>query len=169
MGGWGSGRWPLGYRKKRTVEESWPLSVATLADGISHGPPYVGSVKWTQGGQDCGNIGYRILDGGGGGIVAQLAYSITQGGAKTDFDYSVPITWARAGFGPERPFFLCPRCGRRVAKLYMPPAGGRFLCRTCHGLTYQSCQDSHKWDSLFKRAGIDPWLGRAMTRRWARE
>jgi hypothetical protein len=33
-----------------------------------------------------------------------------------------------------------------VAKLYLPRR--YFGCRHCHGLTYTSCQESHKFDSL---------------------
>ena len=35
-------------------------------------------------------------------------------------------------------WFNCPGCGERVGKLYLPPWGGRFWCRTCHRLSYLS-------------------------------
>lgn len=43
-------------------------------------------------------------------------------------------------FGGVRWWFSCPRCGRRCAKLYLPRASA-FLCRMCHDLTYESCQE----------------------------
>ena len=43
-------------------------------------------------------------------------------------------------FGTERVQFLCPRCFKPKAKLYLPPAGERFWCRTCHNLSYRSRQ-----------------------------
>lgn len=44
--------------------------------------------------------------------------------------------------GGSRWWGTCPRCGRRVGKLYKP-AGASFACRKCHGLTYRTCQQ-HK-------------------------
>jgi hypothetical protein len=44
-------------------------------------------------------------------------------------------------------WFLCA-CGRRVAKLYLPPAKVDFRCRHCHNLTYRSAQ-TH--DARFSR------------------
>lgn len=45
-------------------------------------------------------------------------------------------------FGGKRWWFLCPgqRCGRRVAKLYFPRGENRYLCRHCHGLSYEGRQ-----------------------------
>lgn len=45
-------------------------------------------------------------------------------------------------FGGKRWWFLCPgqNCGRRVAKLYFPPDKSRYLCRHCHGLSYEGRQ-----------------------------
>jgi hypothetical protein len=30
------------------------------------------------------------------------------------------------------------------------PGGRYFGCRQCHGLTYTSCQESHKYDGLYR-------------------
>jgi hypothetical protein len=53
-------------------------------------------------------------------------------------------------FGGVRWWIVCS-CGRRVLKVYRPPGGLRFACRTCHGLTYTSAQEAHKFEGLFKR------------------
>jgi hypothetical protein len=49
---------------------------------------------------------------------------------------------------------------RRVAKLYPPPGGKYFGNRDAYGLTYTSCQDSGKYDGLYRRLaahmGTDP-------------
>jgi len=49
---------------------------------------------------------------------------------------------SRSSFGDLRWWFSCPRCGRRVAKVYLPPepAEPEFACRECHQLTYRSVQ-----------------------------
>ena len=43
-------------------------------------------------------------------------------------------------YGGGRRWLLCPRCFRRVAKLYRPPDEVLFACRLCHELTYRSTQ-----------------------------
>lgn len=44
--------------------------------------------------------------------------------------------------GGHRWFFLCPKCGRRVSKLFMPPENyglvKQYQCKECHGLRNQS-------------------------------
>lgn len=34
-------------------------------------------------------------------------------------------------------WFLCPGCGRRKRKLYLPSGEAVFLCRKCHDLAYR--------------------------------
>jgi len=54
----------------------------------------------------------------------------------------VRITSTPCRFGNKRWWFICPekRCGRRVAKLYLPPGQNQYLCRHCHELTYEARQ-----------------------------
>jgi hypothetical protein len=44
--------------------------------------------------------------------------------------------------GGHRWFFLCPKCTRRVSKLFLPPEGcgkeHKYLCKECHDLQNQS-------------------------------
>jgi len=78
---------------------------------------------------------------------------------------TVWLTTTRPHFGGLRWWFCCPLrvegrpCGRRVGKLYLPPGGRYFGCRHCHGLTYTSCQDSRRFDALYRwlarEAGVD--------------
>jgi hypothetical protein len=76
-------------------------------------------------------------------------------------DYRVGLTTTRPRFGGLRWWFVCPlvvngvACGRRVGKLYLPPGGRYFGCRRCYNLTYTSCQESHKYDGLFRRLATD--------------
>ena len=57
---------------------------------------------------------------------------------QTPFGYWIRLERTPSRVGPAKVWFRCPSCGRRARKLYLPPAGGRFLCRTCHDLTYAS-------------------------------
>lgn len=79
----------------------------------------------------------------------------------------VPLAWTAAGFGGRRPWACCPRCGGRVAVLWLTGAG--FRCRACAGAAYSSTRD----DAYFRavraceraraRFGVDPagesWAG----------
>jgi hypothetical protein len=49
----------------------------------------------------------------------------------------VPIVQTKCGFGGMRPWFRCPGCGRRAAKLYLGDCAP-FLCRLCRRLAYAS-------------------------------
>ncbi|MHC5156034.1 MAG: hypothetical protein ACYSO3_07945, partial [Planctomycetota bacterium] len=66
----------------------------------------------------------------------------------------IQITTTPCYYGGERYWFLCPAavdgvlCEDRVGKLYLPPGAQVFGCRQCHGLTYESCQQSHKYDRV---------------------
>lgn len=54
-------------------------------------------------------------------------------------------------FGGQRYWLLCPRCGKRVGKLYRPKMADKFECRHCHRLTYTSSQKhNHRVYSLSK-------------------
>jgi hypothetical protein len=70
-------------------------------------------------------------------------------------EYKVCIERMACRFGGVRYWFLCPAvkddvyCGNRVTKLFLPPGGSVFGCRGCYDLTYQSCQESHKYDRVF--------------------
>jgi hypothetical protein len=82
----------------------------------------------------------------------RLFYKMTRTGEAFDYRIALRFTWPH--FGGRRWWFTCPLlcrgalCGRRVGKLYL---GGRYFgCRQCHGLTYTSCQESHKYDGLYR-------------------
>jgi len=72
---------------------------------------------------------------------------------------TVNLEQTPAHFGGSRVWFLCPGCGRRSGRLYLPPRAASFLCRLCHDLTYESAQTSGTfWDVVYKadarRAGV---------------
>lgn len=123
MGGPGSGRWGAHW-KKVTVEDSLVLDVP------------------------------NVKEEGGGDLAVLLSYS--KGGE--NIHYRVSLTSVTLPSGGRRWYFRCPivvqgrPCDRRTMKLYLPPGGLVFGCRDCHGLTYTSSQEAHRWDHLF--AGI---------------
>lgn len=48
----------------------------------------------------------------------------------------LPIIRTACNYGGSRPWFACPCCGRRVAKLFL--RAQRFACRHCQRLSYAS-------------------------------
>jgi hypothetical protein len=99
------------------------------------------------------SIGYEVNTRDGSSWV-RLFYTFTE--SKDAIDYRIRLVTTRPRFGGLRWWFLCPlgvngrTCGRRVGKLYLPPGGRYFGCRHCYDLTYTSCQESRKYDSLHR-------------------
>ena len=99
----------------------------------------------------------------------RLSYTLTRSGEQAD--YHVRLTTTRPRFGGLRWWFLCPlslngrTCGRRVAKLYLPPRDRYFGCRHCHDLTYTSCQESHKFDGLYRLLAQNTGMDIGMVKR----
>ena len=75
---------------------------------------------------------------------------------KLDLDYPVKLTPTSCYFGGRRWWFRCPLdkggqpCSRRVGVLYL--GGGEYFgCRHCYNLTYESSQDSHRFERMAKK------------------
>ena len=159
MGGYGSG---FQGSKRQTVEDGLTLSAATLMRiGLLranlHGSG--GSVVWrnTATGERSASIGCdpNVWDEHG-----RLRLHYTRN--DTDkVDYRVAVTSTALPWGGRRWWFTCPLvrnnvpCGRRCGKLHLPPGGRYFGCRRCYGLTYTSCQESHKHDRWAAMLGKD--------------
>ena len=157
MGGYGSTRW-AGYVRRTSVEECRRLDVRHLKrEGLlTEGQTWAGSWGWTD-----RNGGKATIDLQASSSWVRLSYALRiAGGAPERVSYEVPVTWTG-----KRPFFLCPGpdCGRRVEKLYLPLRGttGRFLCRHCWGLSYESRQT---WDPLVSYYRQRPEEARAVLR-----
>jgi hypothetical protein len=69
-------------------------------------------------------------------------------------------------------WWLLGCCGRRCAKLYLPPGGEFFACRACHRLSYGARQESHHVGAMTRhiagRLGNDPAELRRVMARLAR-
>lgn len=53
--------------------------------------------------------------------------------AREPFPQNVRVSWTRCHLGGERPWFHCPGCSRRTAKLYWGGERLRYRCRQCLG------------------------------------
>lgn len=155
MGGWGSGRWQS-HTKKDTVEECRVLSIARwMQEGVLQpGSRRYGSWAWTNAstGEQVASIGYELNTTDMTAPAVRLFYTLTR--AQERLDYAVPLRTTLPHFGGVLWWFLCPlsvsgrACRRRVAKLYLPLGGRYFGCRHCYDLTYDSCQESHKYSRV---------------------
>jgi hypothetical protein len=157
MGGPGSGsRWS----KKDTVEESRELDISffTRESILRANTWYPGSIFWSNSlsGERTGSIGYEINTRDIHESWIRLHYTVTRpSGEKKAMDYRVPLTTTNPHYGGLRWWFVCSLTAngqpswRRVRKLYLPSGGLYFGCRHCYDLTYESCQDSHKYDRMF--------------------
>ncbi len=153
MGGWGSGR-SLG---RIPVESCLCLSVGKLQreEKIRPESKTWGGESWAyaRGGKPIATIGYDIETRRQAGYDFGLMILRYKWQGK-DIETRIPLmSWPMPWGGP-RWGFRCPTCGRPCRKLYLPPGGNRFACRICHGLTYTSCQESHKYDAMFRHLGI---------------
>lgn len=160
MGGMGSGNHNFRTNKKSTVEDCLSLDANRwMRESILKAGKLVsGSWRWTYHSGSGFTVHYtadtRNLDG----PFVRLSYSwVWQATQKQDsVSYQVRLTTTTPRFGGLRWWFICPlvvngqSCQRRVGKLHLPPQASYFGCRKCHNLTYTSCQESHKYDSLYR-------------------
>ncbi|WP_236225678.1 MULTISPECIES: hypothetical protein [Pseudomonas aeruginosa group] len=131
-------------REKNTVEDHRALDVRSLQrDGILVAG-WRGNLRWSRDGEVRASIGLEVesLER------VRLRYNVTIQGKTEVKDYPVAITWTPCQFGGNRPWFLCPCCWRRVAKLY---SYGMFACRHCQRLNYR-CQQAKKRDVASDRS-----------------
>jgi hypothetical protein len=102
------------------------------------------SVNWTTGGQPSGSIRIEV----GTDSVRLIYRTRTPGEDWEDMNEVVCFRETDTQFGGRRRWFACPRCGRACRVLF---GGGRFLCRSCHGLQYKSQYES-AWSRAISRA-----------------
>jgi len=75
--------------------------------------------------------------------VASIGYTVEQDRLHLNYQSNgrpvwqpIPRRWTGCHFGGRRQWFGCPTCERSVAVLYFRQ--GRFACRTCQNVAYQS-------------------------------
>src|SRR5919112_1758092 len=153
MGGYGSGRWNQ-HTKKRTVEDCWVLDLADILLGNPDPdlPCGVLQVIRINGNEFPMPIHYVFVEEEG----PYLDITYPRGTRYAQEQVKERLTLStRPNYGGARGYFSCPytnegeSCGNRVRMLYLPPEERHFGCRECHELTYESSQQSHKYDSLY--------------------
>ncbi len=175
MGGYGSGR--SGGRP--TTEDGLTLSLPKLLRDklFRPGCGWSGSLIWTNTttGERVGSIGYEAHLGQESGRV-RLHYTTTRwDGERRDSDYWIQLATTAQPFGGRRWWFVCPRTGRRAAKLYLPNGAFTFASRQAYRLAYKSQRET-PYDRALRRAfrlrdriGADGGIGDYVPKpRWMR-
>jgi hypothetical protein len=120
------------------LDLAWLRRRKLLAPGTSS------SINWTMAGRPSGSIRVEV-----GTDAVHLIYRTRSPGEDwQDMREVVRFRETHTRFGGRRRWFACPRCCRACRVLF---GGGRFLCRSCHGLQYQSQHES-AWSRATSRA-----------------
>ncbi len=154
MGGFGSGKWADACRRKTSVEACNKISIKLLRENGFLDYSKAGVVEWR-------NVVGDVVSG------VEVESFISVDVDKTSFlvvrlgvlssaiEQRIEFIKWPCNYGGFRYYFACPAvkdgvyCGNRVTKFFLPPGGSVFGCRDCYDLTYQSCQESHKYDKVF--------------------
>jgi hypothetical protein len=82
----------------------------------------------------------------------RLTYTTTRSdGTKHHSDCTIELATTPQPFGGRRWWWVCPRTGHRVAKLYLPPSALSFASRQAYRLPYRSQRESPR-DRAINRA-----------------
>lgn len=139
-----------GYRfdKKTTTEECLELSIFYLQRNKLLKSEGSFILNWGE-----NSISAETLKRGSQAFLC-LSYTKDK---ENSINHIIPLTATPLPWGKEKYWFICclekngKKCGRRVAKLYLPPGGRYFGCRHCYSLTYKSAQEHYqKADQLAK-------------------
>jgi hypothetical protein len=109
------------------------------------------TVSWKYNGEPNGQTTIEYIDG-----ALQIRHRHqTCDSRPTTARQCVAIDYTNQPLGGTRPWFVCPDCGRRCAKLYFDY---RFKCRTCTGLMYYCQRVDERHRLLARMIGIGEQL-----------
>lgn len=181
MGGYGSG-WHRGARQ--TVDDALTYKVAGLLpylrpaeqmQAAGHiGTASTGTCTWSRNGRETSRVGFSVAveQVPGSAETSRLVLVLDYRKRETDVSVRVPLDTTRVFKNSRRYWMRCPSCGRRCGTLHLPGGALRFACRQCHNLTYTSCQESGKYDALYRslgaQLGTDPTEVKRLLRQGAR-
>lgn len=101
--------------------------------------------QWSRHGEVVASIGCAV------GTINSVTLSYCtrpHGDEWKDKRSQVAVSWTACNYGGERPWWLCPCCGRRVAVLW---GGSTYACRHCQQINYESTRTAES-SKPFERA-----------------
>lgn len=114
------------FGAKTKVEEVSSIDIRKLARDGHLIPGQRITSRWSRAGRVHTTINIDVYE-------EYLRFKYTRNGVPVD--YTVWINYTDTNYGKRR-WFECPKCGRRVAKLFRD--SGYFICRICADLNYES-------------------------------
>jgi hypothetical protein len=116
-----------------TVEEALKLDVGVLRrNGALR--RVAGWIRWEHKGETAATVEFYIQRDPSGRPELALVFHVKRGSNRPHLaKQTLPLVSTRPRYGGHRWWLRCV-CGRRVAKLYLPPGSTEFLCRECHQL-----------------------------------
>lgn len=136
MGGYGSGF--QGVRRS-TVEETTAVDIGWMKrQGYLKAGWYTLTWSWSRTDRK-DSIQCQVSEGARS---VRFVYKTQPSGADDwlSIDSTAKVSRTKTAFDGRRPWFQCPLCHRRCAKLYLAGRGPQ--CRKCAGLTYRSSQNN---------------------------
>jgi hypothetical protein len=111
----------------------------------------MGTWQWTDAetGERVASIGYRVH-----GSTVVLDYQLNG----DPMIQRAPILKTACHYGGWRSWFGCPRCGRRVAVLYLRSGAG-FVCRKCGHVSYRSQSEDAIGRAWLRQSKAEAKLG----------
>jgi len=100
-------------------------------------------LEWLSRGRPAGSIMYRVTGNGDDWPHdITLIYSTRRSESQPWIEHRerIDLDTTPCHFGGERPWFLCPGCGKR--KGVLRSIGGAFRCNTCHQIAHTSTRES---------------------------
>lgn len=132
-------------RSKRSTDQMHPLDIRKLHRKGLLTPGGSFTWQWTRGGNVIATIGGTVDTT----TSVTLHYRTRRhGGEWQDKRYQVMIEKTPCNYGGTRPWWLCPRCGKRVAVLW---GDSFYACRHCQQINYESTRTTESSKS-FERA-----------------
>lgn len=112
----------LRYGARTLVERCFPVDVRRVAKLAC----WMGSVRYGS-----SSMGFDL-------DLARPQLMMRWAESGTPYTSTIALTTTSPNYGGRRWWAWCPRCSRRVAKLYSPPGGGAvFGCRLCLDLVHE--------------------------------
>jgi hypothetical protein len=156
------GRQP--WADRWVVERCLSLDISTLKAHLRQESGIGRVYRWFDtDGRETASIRYRVLAGSGLQPALMLRYTLTENrkGTKIPLEYAVQTTTSPCNFGRPRSWLICPvvrdgvPCLKRVRKLYLPPEGRFFGCRTCYRLVYTSAREHDRRLDRYLRLSVE--------------